>query len=322
MEHILGEAYINDNLKTLKPYHITALSFKPTIENETALTTHICKVAELSLDPIKTLLHPSREVNADDAADKSSSRTSVQPVIQSKAPTDLKPKKKIITPSSKPKSSKQVRDEPQKKQVAETQPAEGTVVTANATQSLGASESAEDQVNQPQTANAEKNKMLKWSSAIEESKRPYDTEFKIKIIKRFQPNQMDDEDQIIFLGAKYDDMDHHVEEPADSDLHSIPDDQMVLISGFGTDDSNIKGTEYTEPKLSDPLGHLRKEISSLTTQVQQLESSITQKVADKPEIINESLKVTLPDLISESLKLAIPETITDSVKQTVKPINR
>ncbi|GKA90290.1 hypothetical protein Tco_0812160, partial [Tanacetum coccineum] len=47
-------------------------------------------------------------------------------------------------------------DEPQKKKVAETQPAEGTVVTANSTQSLGASESAEDQVNQPQTADAEK----------------------------------------------------------------------------------------------------------------------------------------------------------------------
>ncbi|GKC40215.1 hypothetical protein Tco_1052599 [Tanacetum coccineum] len=35
-----------------------------------------------------------------DTADKSSSRTSVQPVTQSKAPTDLKPKKKKIPPSS------------------------------------------------------------------------------------------------------------------------------------------------------------------------------------------------------------------------------
>ncbi|GJZ93378.1 retrovirus-related pol polyprotein from transposon TNT 1-94 [Tanacetum coccineum] len=206
MEHLLGEAYINDNLKTLKPYHITALSFKPILENETALTAHMCKVAELSLDPIKTLLPPSREVNANDAADKSSSRTS---------------------------SSKWARDEPQKKQVTKTQPAEETVATANATQSLGASELAEDQVNQPQTANAEK---------------------------------MDDEDQIIFLGAEYDNIDHRVEEPGDSDLHSIPDDKMVLISRFGTNDSNIEGTEYTEPKSSDPLGHLRNEISSLTTQ--------------------------------------------------------
>ncbi|GKB21387.1 hypothetical protein Tco_0855310, partial [Tanacetum coccineum] len=43
-----------------------------------------------------------------------------------------------------------------KKQVAETQHAEETVATAEATQSLGASESAEDQVNQPSTVDATK----------------------------------------------------------------------------------------------------------------------------------------------------------------------
>ncbi|GKA35902.1 hypothetical protein Tco_0722393 [Tanacetum coccineum] len=59
-------------------------------------------------------------------------------------PTDLKPQKKRISPYSKPKTSNPVRDVPQKKQVTETQPAEETVATADATQSLGASESAED----------------------------------------------------------------------------------------------------------------------------------------------------------------------------------
>nr|GFC69594.1 hypothetical protein [Tanacetum cinerariifolium] len=107
----------------------------------------MCKVAELSPDPIKSSLLPYGEVNADDSADKSSFGTFVQPVIQPKAPTDLKPKKKRIPPSSKPKSSKQVMDVPQKKQVAKTQPAEETVVIADATQSLGASESTKDQVN-------------------------------------------------------------------------------------------------------------------------------------------------------------------------------
>ncbi|GJX45372.1 hypothetical protein Tco_0262048, partial [Tanacetum coccineum] len=75
-----------------------------------------------------SLLPPSEEVNADDSANKSSSRTYVPPV----------------------------RDVPQKKQVAETQPGEETVATADATQSLGASESAEEQGNQPKTADAEK----------------------------------------------------------------------------------------------------------------------------------------------------------------------
>ncbi|GJY75366.1 hypothetical protein Tco_0480482 [Tanacetum coccineum] len=133
-------------------------------------------------------------------------------------------------------------------------------------------------------------------------------------------------------------MDQRMEEPADFDLHSIPGDEVVSISGFGTDDSNEEGTvdnltdEMTDlntstAKSSDPLGHLRKEIISLTTQVQRLESSITQKVAEKLEesvldLIDESLKATLPDLISESLKLAIYEIIAESVKQTVKPMNR
>nr|GEW70406.1 hypothetical protein [Tanacetum cinerariifolium] len=198
--------YINENLENLKPHHITALSFKPTLENETALTTCMCKVDELSPDPIKSSLLPSREVNADDSADKSSFGTFVQPVIQPKAPTDLKPKKKRISPSSKPKSSKQVMDVPQKKQVAKTQPAEETVAIADATQSLGASESTEDQ---------------------------------------------------------------RMKEPTDSDLHSIPDDEVVSISGFRTDDSNEERTEFTKPKSSNPLGHLRKEISSLSTQEEQ-----------------------------------------------------
>ncbi|GJX29652.1 retrovirus-related pol polyprotein from transposon TNT 1-94 [Tanacetum coccineum] len=88
LEHLLGEAYTNENLKTFKPHHIIALSFKPTLENETALTAHMCKVVELSPDPIKSLLPPSGEVNANNLADKSSFGTSVKPIIQPKAPTD------------------------------------------------------------------------------------------------------------------------------------------------------------------------------------------------------------------------------------------
>ncbi|GKC38061.1 hypothetical protein Tco_1050445 [Tanacetum coccineum] len=152
-QHPLGEAYTNENLKTLKPHYITALSFKPT---KTALTAHMCKVAELSPDPIKSLLPPFGEVNANDSTDKSSFGTFMQSVIQPKVPTDLKPKKKRIPPSSTPKSSKQVRDVPQKKQVVETQPAEETVAIADATQSLGAFDLAEDQVNQPQIVDTER----------------------------------------------------------------------------------------------------------------------------------------------------------------------
>ncbi|GJZ60604.1 hypothetical protein Tco_0616420, partial [Tanacetum coccineum] len=67
------------------------------------------KVAKLSQEPELSLILSSEKVNADDTADKSSSRTFVQPVTQPKAPTDLKSKKKKILPSSKPKSSYKVR---------------------------------------------------------------------------------------------------------------------------------------------------------------------------------------------------------------------
>nr|GFD28927.1 hypothetical protein [Tanacetum cinerariifolium] len=60
-----------------------------------------------------------------------------------KAPTDLKLKKKKISPSSKPKSSYHVKVILPKKQVTETQHAKKPVATIDATKSLGASESAE-----------------------------------------------------------------------------------------------------------------------------------------------------------------------------------
>ncbi|GJZ38953.1 retrovirus-related pol polyprotein from transposon TNT 1-94 [Tanacetum coccineum] len=101
-----------------------ASTFKSTLENEVPF--HMCTVANLPPEPIKT---------------------SVQPVTLPKAPTDLKLKKKRIPPFSKPKTLKLVRNVPPKKLVTETQPNEETVATANATQSLGASESTEDQGN-------------------------------------------------------------------------------------------------------------------------------------------------------------------------------
>ncbi|GKG44290.1 hypothetical protein Tco_0485728, partial [Tanacetum coccineum] len=79
-----------------------------------------------------------------DIADKSLSKASVQLVTQPKALTDLKAKKKRITPSSIPKSPYKVRAILPKKPVTEAQHAEVTVVTADATKSLVASELAEE----------------------------------------------------------------------------------------------------------------------------------------------------------------------------------
>ncbi|GKB74353.1 retrovirus-related pol polyprotein from transposon TNT 1-94 [Tanacetum coccineum] len=277
--------YFSPKWRVLMQYIVHPVTGKKEIKSNICHTRYLSLILEHLMafsKPHQVFTPYLWEVNADDLADKSSSETSVQPVIQSKAPTDSKLKKKRIPPSSKPKSSKQVRDVPQKKQVAETQHAEKKMAITNTTQSLGASESAEDQVNHPKTADVEKDTGINYelisigdvrledlSGHVEES--PYDTESEIKVIKRFQPTQMDDEDQIIFLGPEPDDLNQRMEEPTDSDLHSIPDDEVVSIYGFRTNDSNEEGTEYTEPKVTltqseeANAGNLNNEITNLNT---------------------------------------------------------
>ncbi|GJX30845.1 retrovirus-related pol polyprotein from transposon TNT 1-94, partial [Tanacetum coccineum] len=109
-----------------------------------------------------------------------------------------------------------------------TQPAEEPVATGDITQSLDASESADEQGNQPKTIDAKKvhehnveeevkgaglssigyvtfeqliNEYDQKQSVVQNMhESPYDTESEIKVVKRFQPPQTSDEDQITFLG--------------------------------------------------------------------------------------------------------------------------
>nr|GEX44229.1 hypothetical protein [Tanacetum cinerariifolium] len=114
------------------------------------------KVAKLYQEPEQSLIPPFKEMNSDDIADKSLSRAFEQPVTQLKAPTDLQTKKKKISSSSRPKPPYKVRVIPPKKQVVETQHAEVTVATADATKSLKASELVKEQENQPSTTKTKK----------------------------------------------------------------------------------------------------------------------------------------------------------------------
>ncbi|GJU39367.1 hypothetical protein Tco_1192324 [Tanacetum coccineum] len=119
----------------------------------------------------------------------------------------------------------------------------------------------------------------------------YDTEFRIKVIKRYQPPQTADEDHIIFLGAVYDEMDQREAEPVDSDLHSMPDDEVQSISGFEPTDSN--------EEVDNLESSLAKKVSS------KLEESIPRMITDAfeermPEV-QETLQTTVPSLISKPL---------------------
>ncbi|GJY76303.1 hypothetical protein Tco_0481419 [Tanacetum coccineum] len=155
-EKLIRKDYVSNDLTLVKPHTITTASFQKPLASEVPLTSHMLKVAKLFEESKQSLLPPYREVNTDDTADKSLSRASVQPVIQSKATTDLKTKKKIIPPSSKPKSPYKVRVILPRKQVTETRHAEVIMATGGVTKSLEASKLAEEQGNQPSTAEAVK----------------------------------------------------------------------------------------------------------------------------------------------------------------------
>nr|GEW70831.1 reverse transcriptase domain-containing protein [Tanacetum cinerariifolium] len=102
----------------------------------------------------------AEKVNVDDTADKSLSRTSVQSVVQPKAPTGKKSKQKKTQSSSKPKTSHYVRRSKTKETIADTQHVEDLVATADTIKSLDSSESAEELRNRPETVDAIKETVL------------------------------------------------------------------------------------------------------------------------------------------------------------------
>ncbi|GJT58696.1 hypothetical protein Tco_1002229 [Tanacetum coccineum] len=258
------ENCISNDLTLVKPHTITAASFQKPLAYEVALTSHMLK-----------------------------------PVTQPKVPTDLKKKKKRILPSSKPKSPYKVRVILPKKQVTKTQHAKVIVVIADATKSLVSSELAEEQVNQPSAAEAEKlmDEVDKLKEAAQEKpESPYDTESEIKIIKSYQVNIVSGNEE---------------REASDSGLRSMPDDDLVSLSGFdsqpSTDHDSKEGTATFHASVdmtaqSDPLGHLHEELVILNIKIDQLESSISKKVVE--------------DMNSfDSIKFSVSESIADELPQ-------
>ncbi|GKE84942.1 hypothetical protein Tco_1558684, partial [Tanacetum coccineum] len=249
-------------------------------------------------EPGQSLIPPYGKVNADDTTDKSLSKASVQPVTQSKSKINLKTKKKKIPPSSKPKSPYKVRVILPKKQIAETQHAEVTVATTDATKSLVASELAKEQVNQPSATKAEKvpekivkikkvaeeqsleiptveqllDKVDKHTKVVQETpKSPYDTESEIK-------------DQIMHNSEET----YGIQEDSDSDLKSMPDDDLRYVSEFEADNfDDTNGHEASQSdyisqyenasaeriSLPDHMDHICEEVSSFHSKLRDMESS-------------------------------------------------
>ncbi|GKA72514.1 hypothetical protein Tco_0778730 [Tanacetum coccineum] len=315
----------------------------------------------INSSPVKSLIPPSREVNADDTADKSLSGTSVQPITQFKAPTAKRPRKKKIPSLTQP---------------------EEFMVTADATKGLDASESAEVQGNQPETADATKvldqniieeedvgvrsleeptfeqlmDEVDKQSKvAQEEPESPYDTESEIKIVKSFKSSWSihPDIDQtnyanITFMGSRPINMEL---DGTCSNLYSMPSDDLTSLTGFETPDSsdkefnsatkehsadNLNATSNGDialpnafagvSALSDPLGHLRRELTTISSKVDQLESCITKNVFKElksfvPTLFSNALKETLPGLLADALKASLPSLIQEYGEHSIAQDN-
>ncbi|GJW58121.1 hypothetical protein Tco_0104852 [Tanacetum coccineum] len=338
-----------NDLTLVKPHTITVASFQKPLASKVPLTSHMLKVAKLSEEPEQSLIPPSRE---------------------SKAPTDLKKKKKRIPPSSKQKSPYKARVILPKKQVVETQHADVTVAIANATKSLVASELAEEQGNQPLAAESEKvldqnveekvkdtgfvvmeeatfkqiiDEVNSKTQGVQENvESPFDTESEIKIIKSYQAATISgllfihqsssyDQDQNVINITPKDAKEGEAFESL-SGLRSMPDDDLASLSGFeiqnSTDHDSQEVTTKTvhafadKPAQSDPLGHLHEELNFLNNKVDQLESSISKKVAEYiqssiPTIVTDTLEAKLPGLLSEAMNNILPKLLQDSIKTSI-----
>ncbi|GJR91735.1 hypothetical protein Tco_0215746 [Tanacetum coccineum] len=230
------------------------------------------KVSKLSEEPKQSLIPPSGEVNADDIADKSLSKASVQ------------------------------------------LHAEVTVATADATKSLVASELAREQVNQPSTAEAEKvldqnvEEEVKDAGfiAMKEIAKEQSLEFPTveqllveadklnKVVQETPENQtMHDSKET----AK-------IQEDSDSDLQSMPDDDLRSVSGFKAADSD--DTHKNEVSKSD---HVFKDDNASVERLISVEIK-----SSLPALVTTALKEQLPRLLSAILKDCLPLIIKESLQ--------
>ncbi|GKC72057.1 hypothetical protein Tco_1117940, partial [Tanacetum coccineum] len=131
MEHLLKDACKQADLISLKPFHTTTIIFKTSYGNETALTSHMCKL-----------------------------------VTQSKAPTIKKLRKKKISSLTKPEALQSSRIDSSSTQATHLQYTEEFVVPVDSNKCLEASKLEEEQGNQPNTVDVEKVTIFKYKGKV------------------------------------------------------------------------------------------------------------------------------------------------------------
>nr|GEU67309.1 hypothetical protein [Tanacetum cinerariifolium] len=161
-----------------------------TVTNTISLTLlNFDKPLSFDLDVFSTVIRLKPSENCVSVPPKETVKDHYVACHTAKAPTDLKSKKQRITPSSKPRTLKLVRQILLKKQVTNTEPAEEMVATANITQNqnveeemMGSGMSSLGDVTFKKIID-EYDQKINVDQVKPES--PYDTESKIKVIKSF-----------------------------------------------------------------------------------------------------------------------------------------
>nr|GEU48663.1 retrovirus-related Pol polyprotein from transposon TNT 1-94 [Tanacetum cinerariifolium] len=278
--------------------------------------TGLATLTKLLKEPDEFLILSSEEVNVEESSDKSQSGTNVQPYSQPKALTDKKSKKKKILTSTQPNVSNDSREMNPPSTTTHLQETEELVDIVVPNQSLEASVMEEVQDNQLKAADTIKvpEKTVEKEKVDEEqtleiplleqlleevdnhnqavqttSESPYATESEIKVVKSFLTNHLSKlHDQTI---NDYE-VSADIQENSNSDLHSIPDDELRSVLKFETTDSDnfhkndvsisdhIVQDDYAfAERLSLPnhMDHIFEKVSSLHSRLKDLEYSIAQK---------------------------------------------
>ncbi|GJV99083.1 hypothetical protein Tco_1554335 [Tanacetum coccineum] len=121
----------------------------------------------------------------------------------------------------------------------------------------------------------------------------------------------DTETEIKFIGK---------EQEADSDLESVPGDEIESLSGFEADvseDDDRQSVHKEELTKTDEAA-----ANNVIDEVAHLESSLAQLVADKikdsvPRLVADAFKERVPELLSDTLKNILSQIIKDTVKEAL-----
>ncbi|GJU26386.1 hypothetical protein Tco_1165007 [Tanacetum coccineum] len=128
---------------------------------------------------------------------------------------------------------------------------------------------------------------------------------------------------------------------SDSELSSMPDDDLHSVSEFETvesDEENAHEVTHSEHNsqdenafaehlsIPDHLDHICEEVSSFHSRLGDMESSIIQQFfadvkSSIPALVTSALKEHLPTLIFESLKECLPQIIKEAVQSYIPSVS-